>query len=405
MKKSWSKVSLTFFFVIALFGSIMRMAPFSSIFIDYNHILHAHSHIAFQGWVYTALFLLITKSYLTDKLIDKGMYRLQFILTIITLLGIMIAFIFQGYALLSILFSSLFQLLNYWFTYRFLKDFKKSEKAEKHSFSIKFIKVGFWVMILSTLGPWAIGILSAKGLAGSEYFNAALYFFLHFQYNGWFIFAILGLFFWLLEHYKISFKQKEANLFYVFFTISIVPTYVLSLLGMSFRNYIIAFGYIAAILQLIALFYLIKSLANSFQKIKQKFNRWTFILLQIVFFAFIFKIILQFTSVLPLLEKLAFGNRFLIMDYIHLVMIGFISFFILAIFFQLSFLKTNSILTKFGISLLIISFIASELILFGLGLSIPFLGNFILLFISSAFMATGILFIIIGQGINSKNLT
>ena len=53
-------------------------------------------------------------------------------------------------------------------------------------------------MVISTMGPWAIAVISAKGLAGSEYFNAAIYFFLHFQYNGWFAFAIIGLFFWLL---------------------------------------------------------------------------------------------------------------------------------------------------------------------------------------------------------------
>ena len=56
----------------------------------------------------------------------------------------MVTFIFQGYALYSILFSSLFQLLNYWFTYRFFKDVKKSEKAINHKFSLQFIKVGMY---------------------------------------------------------------------------------------------------------------------------------------------------------------------------------------------------------------------------------------------------------------------
>ena len=229
IKNSWGKISLAFFFIIALLGSIIRFAPFSDLIFNYKHIIHAHSHVAFQGWVYTALFLLITKLYLSEKLIKNGRYHIQFYLTVLTVMGLLISFAIQGYAFFSILLSSLFQALNYWFTYRFLRDVQKSEKAITHSFSLKFIKIGFWMMILSTIGPWVVGILSAKGLSGSEYYHAALYFFLHFQYNGWFMFAILGLFFYFLEKYNISFKQKEAHSFYIFITVSVIPSYSLSL--------------------------------------------------------------------------------------------------------------------------------------------------------------------------------
>jgi len=375
----------------------MRLAPFTDIFIDYEHLMHAHSHVAFQGWIYIALFLLISKLYIDDELILKGKYKLQFILTLLALLGIMIAFLFQGYALYSILFSSLFQILNYWFAYRFFKDIKKSKKASQHLLSVKFIKVGFWMMILSTFGPWVVGVLSAKGLAGSEYFNAALYFFLHFQYNGWFTFAVLGLFFWMLEHYSISFKQKEANLFYVFFTVAVVPAYSLSLLGMSFRNYFIVFGYVSAILQFGALFYLIKSLSGSYVAIKQKVNVWVLVLLQFVFVAFVLKVLLQFASVLPFLEDLAFGSRFLIISYIHLIMIGFISFFIIAIFYQLRWIQLASIAAKSGLILLLLGYVLSELVLLGLGLSIPIIEEQLLLFTFSALMAVGILLVSLEQ--------
>jgi len=403
MKTSWSKISVAFFFTIALLGSIMRLAPFSDIFLNYEHFLHAHSHVAFQGWIYTALFILISKLYLTDDLIKLGNYKIQFYLTVLTILGIMIAFIIEGYALFSILFSSLFQLLNYWFSYRFFKDVKNSELAKQHQFSVKFIKTGMLLMIISTLGPWAVGILSANGFAGSEYFNAALYFFLHFQYNGWFTFAILGLFFWMLEHYKINFKLKEANLFFVLFVSAVIPAYTLSLLGMSFRSFIIAFGYIAATLQLIALVYLILSLSSSFNPISQSINKMAIILLQLVFISFILKTILQFASAFPFLEKLAFENRFLIIDYIHMIMIGFMSFFILAIFFQLSYLKSNSNVVKSGIIALILGFLGNEFILLAMGLSLPMFNSLLFLLITSLVMAVGILLILIGQQTSKRN--
>ena len=391
MTKNWSKISLTFFFTIAVLGTTMRLAPFSDIFINYEHLLHAHSHVAFQGWIYTALFLLISNIYLTDELIKSGKYKLQFYLTLITVLGIMLAFIIEGYAFFSILFSSLFQLLNYWLTYRFFKDVKKSKKARNHQFSLKFIKAGLLLMVISTMGPWAIAVISAKGLAGSEYFNAAIYFFLHFQYNGWFAFAIIGLFFWLLEHYQISFKRKEANLFFVLFTIAVIPAYCLSLLGMSFRASIIIFGYIGAVLQLIALFYFIQSISNSYQLMKQHFSTIVKTLLLFVLIVFSARILLQFISLFPFLQELAFGNRFLIIAYIHLIMLGFMSFFILAIFFQLSYLKENSNLIKAGIIALILGFCGSEFILLALGFSLPMFNSLFFLLIASTAMAIGIL--------------
>jgi hypothetical protein len=394
---SWSKISLALFFIIALFGSIMRLAPFSDFFITYKHLLHTHSHIAFQGWVYTILFILISNLYLDKKLIENGKYQLQLKLTYITILGIMTSFLFQGYGLFSILFSSLFQILNYWFAFRFFKDIKKSEKAKKHPFSLKLVKVGLWAMILSTLGPWTIGIISAKGFADSEYFNAALYFFLHFQYNGWFTFAIVGVFFWLLENYNIPFKEKEANFFYVFFTSAVIPAYFLSLIGMSFRNYFIAFGYIAATLQIIALIYLAKSLSNCFKQIKKQFNFLIVTLLYLFFVAFSLKVLLQFASLFPFLEDLAFNNRFLIMAYIHLVMIGFISFFLLASLFELGWYKLNPLITKIGIICFILGFLLSEFILVIMGLDLSLFHNEISLLIFSFLMAFGILLILMGQ--------
>ena len=148
MNKNWSKIGLTFFFIVALLGSIMRVAPFTSLFTEYKHILHAHSHVAFQGWVYIILFLLISKTYIDKPILEKRNYKLLLITTIATVIGIMVSFLIQGYALFSIAFSSLFQVVNYWFVYRFFKDVKASEKAKKHFFSIRFIKAAMLLMLM-----------------------------------------------------------------------------------------------------------------------------------------------------------------------------------------------------------------------------------------------------------------
>tara|TARA_R110001592_G_scaffold88812_5_gene261430 strand:- start:169 stop:1392 length:1224 start_codon:yes stop_codon:yes gene_type:complete len=399
MNTNWSKIGLTFFFIVALLGSIMRLAPFTALFVEYKHILHAHSHVAFQGWVYIILFLLISKIYIDKSMLEKRNYKLLFITTIATVFGIMVSFLIQGYALFSIAFSSLFQVVNYWFVYRFFKDVKSSEKAKKHFFSIRFIKTAMLLMLFSTFGPWAVGILSAKGLAGSEYFNSALYFFFHFQYNGWFTFAVLGLFFAWLEKINIGFDLKAANTFFILSTFTIIPTYSLSLLGMSFANYFTLIATISATIQLYAVYYLMKSMRLSFKTVKRLFSPWAYSLLLVAASCFLFKNILQFASTFSFVNNLAFENKFIIIGYIHLVMIGFISCFLLAILFQLNWLKIN----KTGLILLVTGFVLSEVTLILLGL-VP--SDFLIqaIAILSFMMAIGLGLILIRQLTNSKTV-
>ena len=52
------------------------------------------------------------------------------------------------------------------------------------------------------------------GKASSVEVVRLIYFYLHFLYNGWFTFAVLGLLFWLLEKYKVSFNQNYSLLFF-----------------------------------------------------------------------------------------------------------------------------------------------------------------------------------------------
>lgn len=389
MNAKWVKISLLFFLFVALAGSIMRLTPFIDLPVPFKNILHAHSHVAFQGWVYITLIVLIINLYLDKAIVKK--YNLQFSLTVITLIGIMVSFLAQGYAVFSIAFSSLFQFLNYWFTIKFFKDVKNSELAKKHTFSLKFIKVALLLMLLSTIGPWVIGVLSAKGLGGSEYFNAALYFFFHFQYNGWFTFAVLGMFFWWIENQAMPIKPS-ASKFYTYMLIAVVPAYSLSLLGMSFGKYFQLSGYISAILQLIGTTYFIMFIKQTYPSIKKTFRQIVFILLAISFSCFFIKEFLQSVSSLPVLKQYVFLNKNLIISYIHLVMIGFISFFLLAILFQLNWLKPN----KLGIILLILGFIVSEITLIRLGFSSNNLLHHIMVFFSFI-MALGIALIAIKQ--------
>ena len=60
MKTAWTRVSLIYFVIIAFLGILMRLGFFNGNFLlNFKHLLHTHSHIAFLGWIYPVLFITI----------------------------------------------------------------------------------------------------------------------------------------------------------------------------------------------------------------------------------------------------------------------------------------------------------------------------------------------------------
>lgn len=389
MRSSLLKYNFIFLLIVACIGTLLRFSFLIPFKLPFANLLHAHSHVAFQGWVYLTLFFLLTKNFLSEKTIVVGRYKFQYRLTIFIIIGILISFIYQGYGLFSILFSSLFQIMSYWFAFRFLKDLNLEYTNQKNYISLKFIRAAVWLNILSTITPWCIGVISAKGFSGSEIYNAAIYFFLHFQYNGWFTFAVLGLFFKLLEQNRIKFNCTKASYFFYVILLSVIPAYTLSLLGMSFKNNIINIAYFASIAQLIAslLFIsLIFPLINSFLK---RLNHFLGLFLLVSFLAFLLKLIAQSLSILGILQNIVFTNRYLIISFLHLTLIGFVSFALFAFLKYSKNINTTGRIDKIGFILLTTGFIINEISLVCASIStFMFLNEF--LAYSSLSMALGI---------------
>lgn len=358
MNGNWSKISLLFLLVIALVGTLMRLSPFLHLPLAYDHLLHAHSHTAFQGWVYTAMMLLLANLFLSIEQIQSGKYAPQFKLTVVVIGGVLVSFAMQGYGLYSIICSTLFQLLNYWFIFRFFKDARQLPA----SISLRWVKTGLWLGLLSSLAPFAIGALSAKGMGGSEAYQSSVYFFLHFQYNGWFQFVAVGLFFKLLEIDGVSFDAKNAKRFYGLFTIAVIPAYLLSLLGMSFSQWVWVPAAIAALLQMLGLLAFYRMMVGSTKAWFSTKNKWVRAFLWIAAGSFFLKYILQFLSVFPPIQVVAFSSRNLIIGYLHLCLLGVITCFFIALFFELKWLELRKA-TKIGSALFLIGFLATEMLL------------------------------------------
>jgi len=379
-----------------LLGLLLRYIPVQSSFsLNYKFLLHAHSHVAFLGWIFMALFALILKVFLNTTPFQSPKYRTQYWISQLSVTGMLIFFPIQGYALFSILFSTLHILVSWWFSYSLLNDFKANKLIkDRFPISVKFIKASLLFLILSSAGPFALGAFMAKGLSSHPVYDLSIYFYLHFQYNGWFAFALIGIIIAIYES-KLSVKNtKSLHYFFWLMFLSCIPGYLLSTLYLNPARPVFLVALASALAQIAAIFFARKALHDI--KPVARNSALAAFMIRLAFACFIGKVVLQSGSVF--IPHLLIRN--FIIGYLHLTLIGFISFALLSLFVYYSWLKESN-LFNLSIILIIIGFAGSEIVIFGQGL-LPFFGMHIpyylpVLFAVSALMPIGIALILLDR--------
>ncbi len=410
-KRNWLLVALGNLVVVAFLGLLLRwqfVAPLAG--INYKFFLHGHSHVALLGWLYSALFVALLHAWMPPEVQQKRVYAWQFWLSQGAVAGMLVSFPLQGYALFSITFSTLHILLSYWFIFQFLRDAKALKISRgQQQVSFRFIRAALFFMALSSLGPWAMGPIMATGHNGDSLYYNAIYFYLHFQYNGWFMFAVLGLLFWLLEKYKLDFNRSLAIAFFWWMFWACLPAYLLSVLWTKPPALLYLLGGAAAFAQVIGLVVLLRLLLPLRTAVPGSGNSWTRRLWLLSGLAFVLKILMQFATAFPYVANLAYQQRNFVIGYLHLVLLGFISLFVLAFFVQQGWLSFKSWQSRWGMGLFVAALISSEALLFlqgiffwaGSGLIPHYFG---LLFLISVALPLGIVLFYLAQFSGRKSI-
>ena len=357
MIRYWVKVSFIFLVIAAVLGVFLRYLLVSPVEgLNFKHFLHSHSHVAFLGWVFNALFAGIIFAFIPWK---ANSYRLLFWLLQIAVAGMLVMFPIQGYAAASITFSTLHIILSWWFAIKFYRD----TRHVKNQLSLSFVRWSLLFMVISAAGPFALGAIMAQGLSDTPLYNLSIYFYLHFQYNGWFSFAIFGLFFRFLETNGVAFSGRQSRFFLILMLVASIPGYALSALWLQPEIWVYILGIIAGTAQVLALVYLFLIIQGSKEALKSLVKKPVRHLLLFSFSAFLLKVILQFGSGFPALADLAYRARNLTIGYLHIVFLGFVTLFLISWFMQHNLLNTGAKGWS-GIKLFLAGFIVSELIIF-----------------------------------------
>lgn len=354
----WLKLSFFNLALVALIGVIMRYKiGFSFPFLDQKNLLHGHSHFAFAGWItHTLMVLLINDISGKSKNFNYHKYRVLLWANLITAYGMLIAFPIQGYGIWSISFSTLSVFVSYAFAIIYWKDLNKSSGQ----ISRLPFKAALILNVVSSLGPFTLAFMMATNNIHQNWYLAAVYYFLHFQYNGWFFFAILGLVFSKIEH--LSFLRNRLLKVYRYFIVTSIPAYFLSALWLPIPKWLYWVVVAAAVAQTQAWISFIKLWRQYKSELTPLFHKTGLRLLMLSAVALTIKFLLQLGSTIPSLSQLAFGFRPIVIGYLHLVLLGVISIFLVGYMMAHQLIATGRSLIT-GVSIFIAGIILNEFLL------------------------------------------
>ncbi|MEJ7779608.1 MAG: hypothetical protein WKF68_08455 [Daejeonella sp.] len=355
----WLTISFLNLLIVATLGFVLRYKiAFYLPFVDQKFILHSHSHFAFSGWVTQTLMVLLVH-YLSLKSGDHILIKYRWLLyaNLITAYGMMVSFMLQGYAFFSISFSLISIFISYFFAFYYWKDLNRLKNKQV---SDLWIKAALLFSVISSLGAFTLAFMMGNKMTDQNWYLASVYFFLHFQYNGWFLFAGMGLLTDKLEEAN----PKDKNLYYAFilFCFACIPAYLLSVLWFSFPGIVFLLILIAVIAQLFGWLLMIKVFVRNRPFILERFSRYGRLLLLLSAIAFTIKLLLQVGSIHPALSQLSYGFRPIIIGYLHLVLLGVTSIFIIGYIISFKLVPVSPKLI-YGTFIFVAGIIINELLL------------------------------------------
>lgn len=394
--RKWALFALFNFIVLAAVGVLLRYKIlFPLPLVDQKHLLHAHSHFAFAGWVSLALYAGVI--YLLQPA-SRLLKQLEWLLVAqqMAAYGMLFTFPFTGYAAGSIIFSTASIFISYGFAWLLIKELLYRKKPAPEN---KWLMAGMLCNVLSSLGTFTLAYLMVSKNMKQDWYFGSVYFFLHFQYNGFFLFTLGALFIrYISKHISVT-GTIHLNRFFYLLIIALVPAWFLSLMWMRIPGWMYTAAALSGIIQLVALVYFLKAMAPLkpfFREQLQKHVKWYWLAAAL---AFTIKIVLQALSAVPQLNTYAFGVRPVVIGFLHLVLLVFVSVFIIGLFLQNQMLQLTTLAGKRAGWIFLIAVLVNEVLLMLQGIAgityhtLPYANHLLLLTALFIFSALLTLFI------------
>lgn len=386
---AWYKTALFNLLLVGLAGSLLRFKMVASLpWVNHKYLLHGHSHFAFSGWISLVLMVAIMQ-YIQQSggTFSFGLFKKILWVHLVCAYGMLLTFPLQGYAPLSICFSTGSIIVSYVFA---AKTWRHCHAGLWGATASLAIRAALIFLVLSSLGAFALAALMAAKAHSQPLYFSALYFFLHFQYNGWFFFGIAGL-------WASRLPEKGKGILYrgiKWMAFACFPAVILSGLWLNVPGWMYLLSGTIALVQLCGTLMTVSGLTKGWKTLVNDLPTTEKWLLKLSFSAAIIRILLQSLSTIPMLSRFAFAYRPVVIGYLHLILLGCITLFLFSWLYRKGLWKKHAAMAGAGFALFLAGFLGTEgtLMMQGLGyigwVSIPLTNE--VLFASALLMVAGI---------------
>lgn len=369
-KGFWISLSIFNLCIVAFLGVLLRTKIlFNLPWLDYNHLLKVHSNFAFGGWVTLTLMVLFVNDLLPGSQNKKSIYQFVFWGSFVCSWGLIFTLPFAKYADFTTYISTFFILITYIFSWIFIKDIYKAKVSK----TVRLLSVSALIcLVLSSAGIFALAYLFATKSLDAVLYRNALYSYLHLQYNGFFSLAVFSLLFHKLESKLPERANRNIHRFSILFVLSILPSMFLSYHWSDPNTIIHTIAYIGCILTLLSLGLFLPVFVTMIKPFKTVSPSLRFISL-ISITSFMAKMFFQSFTIINVIGNPVFGDRPIIMGFLHLVFLGFVTLFLLSYLSQTGILNIKMTFTKVSLLVFTLGIVINLILLWTQGLGALFI--------------------------------
>lgn len=292
-------------------------------FFNAGYLTHAHSHVAVLGWAFCMLAGFLFQHAIRWDEVPKNVFRITMGALHLSIIGMAVTFTWQGYGGWSIGFSTLHMLVGYVIAVLYFKY----EREEMPGVLRNFYSAAIWWLVISTIGPW----LLAFGPAMPPFWmDAGIEFYLHTQFNGWLTFGVLGL---ALQYaWHRGFKLTQVTQWgFGLLLVGTLPALIPMLDQDQLDNILSRIGTAGSLMHAVGGLLIAGWLIRIMRQ--QRLSLWMGLAI-LTGISFIIKQIMLGIVAFPAMAELVMGYRFLVVGYLHLLLLGFISTALLAGWFR-----------------------------------------------------------------------
>jgi hypothetical protein len=397
-KRLWLSISLFNFWVVTLLGVLLRTkSVFSLPGIDYNQLLNTHSRFALGAWVTLVLVVLMTFALLPEERSRKRIYPILFGSITVTSWALIFTLPIKNHMILLNVISTLYILVTYVFSWVFIRDVYRAFRSKTLSRTTMLLAISAVLcLVLSSGGIFMLAYLFAMKCANIVLYRDALFSFLHLQYNGFFTLSVLVLLFHHLERYLTPAQNRQVYRFAVLLAFSVIPSMFLSYHWSDPSIYFHVMAYLGSTLLIVTVLMFIpifRYILNTYVLM----NGLTKLIGILSLSAFMLKMMLLGLTIFNFVGNPVFGDRPIIMGFLHMVFLVFVTLFIMIYLVQESILDLHRKFTRFALLFFTIGVIINEILLWSQGIGSLFVlgSNWFpwLLWGAGIWLSIGVLFI------------